>query len=132
MTGTSGARSGSTSKNSAAAATGEWPPAAVRRRGGEAVAEWDRAAGPAAASGLALHAGDHAVDDGGPLELGEDAEHLDHHATGWAAGVEGLGGGAEDGSGAVEVVQDLGQAAHRARQAVDAVDEEHVVTMGVG
>src|SRR5215472_6218877 len=107
---------------------------AVRTRkaaGGEAVAEWDRAAGPAAASGLALQAGDHAVDDGGPLELGEDAEHLDHHATGWAAGVERLGGGAEDDAGAIEVVQDLSQAPHRASQPVDAVDEEHVVTAGV-
>src|SRR5215472_10575148 len=90
MTGTSGARSGSTSRNSDATATGGWPSALARRRGGEAVAEWDR-----------------------------------------AAGVERLGGGAEDDAGAIEVVQDLSQAPHRASQPVDAVDEEHVVTAGM-
>ena len=56
------------------------------------VAEGTRPAAPAAPGGLSLHAGDHPVDDGGPLELGEDPEHLDHHPSRRARRVERLGG----------------------------------------
>jgi hypothetical protein len=37
-----------------------------------------------ASAGFAFHVGDNPVDDGGPFELGEHAEHLDHHAAGGA------------------------------------------------
>ncbi|HET9676752.1 MAG TPA: hypothetical protein VFP21_04515 [Solirubrobacterales bacterium] len=57
----------------------------------EPVAEGDVAADPLAAFCLALHPGDGSFDDGRPLELGEDAEHLNHHPPGRAGGVERLG-----------------------------------------
>jgi hypothetical protein len=43
------------------------------------VAEGMASAAPATLRGFPFHAGDHPVDDGGPLELGEHPEHLDHH-----------------------------------------------------
>lgn len=61
-----------------------------------------------------------------PLELGEDAEHLDHHPAGRATGVEGFGGGAEDDVSLIQVLEDLGQPADRAGEAVDAIDEQEV------
>ena len=89
-------------------------------------------AAPAPLGGLALHAGDDPVDDGGPLELGEHPEHLDHHATGGGLGVEGLGGRSEGHAGGVEVLDDLGQAPDAAREPVGAVDEQDVEATGSG
>jgi hypothetical protein len=57
----------------------------------EGVAEWWASAVPAAFAGAALDPGGDAVDDGGVLELGEHAEHLQHHPSCRRAGVEWLG-----------------------------------------
>ncbi len=76
------------------------------------VAVGARAAAPFAAGGFAFHAGDHPVDDGGPFELGEHAEHLDHHSPGGGGGVERLGGRTERHSGGVELLEQGGQAAY--------------------
>ncbi|HEX4114736.1 MAG TPA: hypothetical protein VHY18_02565 [Solirubrobacteraceae bacterium] len=46
------------------------------------VSEWDASVGPASFPGASLNAAGDAVDDGGVLELGEHAEHLQHHAAG--------------------------------------------------
>jgi hypothetical protein len=46
------------------------------------VSEWDASVGSASFSGAALDAAGDAVDDGGVLELGEHAEHLQHHSAG--------------------------------------------------
>ncbi|MBF6556311.1 MAG: hypothetical protein IVW52_09085 [Acidimicrobiales bacterium] len=46
------------------------------------VTKWSLPATPLASGRFALHAGDDSVDDRGALKLGEDTEHLDHHATG--------------------------------------------------
>ncbi|HEX4754879.1 MAG TPA: hypothetical protein VH661_03885 [Candidatus Dormibacteraeota bacterium] len=61
------------------------------RRAIDPIAEGPTTHGPAAARRLALHAGDDAVDNGGALELGEDAEHLHHHPAGRCGRVERLG-----------------------------------------
>jgi len=66
----------------------------------------------------------------GPLELGEDAEHLDHHPPRQRRGVEGLGRRAEGNTGCVEVFQELGEAAHRPGEPVDPVDEKEIETAG--
>lgn len=75
---------------------------------------------------LSLHPRHDALDDSRPLELGEDAEHLDHHPPGRGRGVERLGRGAEQNVGIVEPLEDLGQPSDRTRKAVDAVDEEQI------
>jgi hypothetical protein len=105
-------------------------PAAPHRGGGEVaggggvdlVAVGAVAAAPGAAGGLAFHAGDDPVDDGGAFELGEGAEDLHDHAADGGVGVEVLAGGAERHPGLVELVEDLQQAAEGAGDAVDAVD----------
>jgi len=79
---------------------------------------------PLASRRLAFHAGNNAVDEGRALELGEDAEHLDHHPTSGATGVERLGRAPEEHSGLVQFVEDLGEAADRPSESVYAVDEE--------
>ncbi|MDA8358386.1 MAG: hypothetical protein M0Z95_19325 [Actinomycetota bacterium] len=104
----------------------------VTRRGVDVVAEGTRPPAPAATGSFALHAGDHPVDDGRPLELGEHAEHLDHHPPGRARGVEGLGGRAEGDPGSVQVFEELGETAHRAGEPVDPVDQEEVEAPGPG
>ena len=73
----------------------------------DAVAVGRRAGCPAAFGGFAFHAGDDAVDDGGAFELGEHAEHLDHHPSGGGGGVERFGGGPECDACGVEVFEDL-------------------------
>ncbi len=100
--------------------------------GVEAVAERDGAAGPLAARRLALHAGDRALDDRRSLELGEHAEHLDHHPPGRACGVERLGRRPEQDARLVEALEDLREPPDGAREAVDAVDEQEVEALGVG
>ncbi|HVD01415.1 MAG TPA: hypothetical protein VNG93_09775 [Candidatus Dormibacteraeota bacterium] len=75
------------------------------------VAEREKATIPATAGGLALHSGDHPIDHGRALELGEDAEHLDHHSAGWGASVEGLGRRAEGDTSPIQLIEDLGQTA---------------------
>ncbi|HTZ65518.1 MAG TPA: hypothetical protein VMB51_15545 [Solirubrobacteraceae bacterium] len=57
------------------------------------------------------------------LKLGEHSEHLQHHPSRRRAGVEWLGGGAQDHAEVVEFLGDPGELAHLAREAVDAVDE---------
>lgn len=46
---------------------------------------------PFPAAGLALHASADALDDRSPLELGEDAQHLEHHPPRRGGGIERLG-----------------------------------------
>ncbi|MDA8288424.1 MAG: hypothetical protein M0014_08220 [Actinomycetota bacterium] len=96
------------------------------RRLVDEVAEGPLAAAPLAAGSLAFHAGDHAVDNGGTFELCEDAEHLYHHPARRRRGVEGFGGRAEGDTCGVEILEDLGEAAHRAREPVDPVHEQQV------
>ena len=60
---------------------------------------------------------------GGAFELGEHAEHLDHHPPGGGGGVERFGGGAERDAGGVEVFEDLREPANGAGEPVDTVDE---------
>src|SRR5579864_7853121 len=87
---------------------------------------------PLAARGLAFHPCDHAVDQGVSLELGEYAEHLDHHPARRSAGVEGFCRGAKADAGLVELLQELRQRTDRPAQTVDSIDEEHVVTLRPG
>jgi hypothetical protein len=94
------------------------------------VAEGPRSPTPGATRRLSLHAGDHPVHDGGPLELGEHAKHLDHHPPRRRRRVEGLGRRAEGNSGSVEVFEELGEAAHRAGEPVHPVDEQEVEAAG--
>ena len=56
----------------------------------DVIAKGSLSSAPATSGGLAFHAGDHPVDDGGPLELGEDAKHLHHHPSRGRGGVEGF------------------------------------------
>jgi hypothetical protein len=96
--------------------------------GVDVVAERPRPSAPGAASRLSLHAGDHPVHDGGPLELGEDAKRLDHHPARRRRGVEGLGGRTEGHPGGVKVFEELGEASHRAGEPVHSVDKQQVET----
>ena len=98
----------------------------------DVVAEGTRSSAPAAARGLSLHAGDHPVDDGRPLEFGEHGEHLDHHPPRRGRRVEGLGRRAEGDAGGVEVFEELGEAPDRASEPVDPVDEQQVEAPGPG
>ena len=98
----------------------------------DVVAERRGPAAPAATGGLSLHPGDHPVDDGRPLELGEHGEHLDHHPPRRSGRVEGLGRRAKGDAGGVEIFQDLSQAPHRAGEPVDPVDQEQVEAPGPG
>ena len=63
------------------------------------------AAHPAAFADTPFEPGDDAVDDGGVLELGEDAEHLQHHPPGGRAGVERLGRRLQDDAQPVEFLR---------------------------
>ena len=82
--------------------------------------------------GFAFHAGDDAVDDGGPFELGEHAEELDEHPTGGGGGVDGFGGGAEGDADCFEFFEEADEDFEGAGEAVDAVDEEDVVAAEAG
>jgi hypothetical protein len=90
----------------------------------EGVPERRSAAVPAAFLGAAFYPGGDPVNDGGVLELGEHAEHLQHHAASWRASVEWLGRRAQDHAEGVQLLGDPGELAHLARQAVDSVDEQ--------
>ncbi len=92
----------------------------------------DGAAGPAAAGGLAFHAGDDPVDDGGPFELGEHPEELNEHPPGGGGGVDGFGGRAEGDPDAFEFFEETDEDLEGAGEAVDAVDEEDVVAAEAG
>src|SRR5712692_3782833 len=81
--------------------------------GVQPIAEGDNAAMPAAPGSLAFHARYDAIDQRGALELGEDAEHLNHHPASRGTGVEGLGRGAKQDAGFVEFLEDLRQPADR-------------------
>ncbi|HVC87819.1 MAG TPA: hypothetical protein VNC40_10390 [Gaiellaceae bacterium] len=93
---------------------------------GEGVAERRSAGVPAALLRAAFDAGADAVDDRGVLELGEHAEHLQHHPPSSRAGVERLGRGAEDDVELVEFLRELRQLPDFPGEPVDAVDEQHV------
>jgi hypothetical protein len=60
------------------------------------------------------------------LELGEHGQHLQHHPPGCGAGVERLGRRAQRDPVGVELLGQLRQLAHLAREPVDAVDEQQV------
>jgi hypothetical protein len=60
------------------------------------------------------------------LELGEHAEHLQHHPTRWRAGVERLGRRLQHDADPVELLGQPGQLAHLAAETVDAVHEQQV------
>src|SRR5258708_3497383 len=61
-----------------------------------AIAVWIGATEPSTRSRLALHAGDHAVDQSGAFELSKDAKHLDHHSACRRTRVAGLRSRAEN------------------------------------
>src|SRR5439155_12309395 len=61
---------------------------------------------PLAARGFALHTCDHAIDQRGALELGENAEHLDHHPARRSASVEGFCRRAEAYTGVVVLLKE--------------------------
>ena len=60
------------------------------------------------------------------LELGEHAEHLQHHPPGWGAGVERLRRRLQDDVELIELLAQPGELTHLAGEAVDAVDEQQV------
>ena len=63
-----------------------------------------------------------------PLELGDAGKHGQHHAPGRAGRVgPGLAEGAQAGAGLTQLLGDPQQVAGRARQAVEAVDHDHVL-----
>ena len=96
-----------------------------------AVAVGVAAHGPLPAAGLALHAGGDAFDDRRPLELGEDAQHLDHHPSGRGGGLEGLGHRLEGDPGVLQLLDQGRELAEVARQAIDPEDEEQVEQSGL-
>ncbi|MGB6453090.1 MAG: hypothetical protein WBH47_01245 [Streptosporangiaceae bacterium] len=98
------------------------------RAGGgvDLVAERAAAALPFPGGGLALHAGDHPVDDGVAFELGEHAEHLGQHPAHRGGCVERLGRRPERHPGLVEVVEQGDQVAQAAGEPVDPVHQQHV------
>jgi hypothetical protein len=91
-----------------------------------AVAERESPRRPSAFFRAALDAGGDAVDHSGVLELGEDAEHLQHHPARGGAGVERLGRRPQHDAEPVELLGKLGELAHLAREAIDAVDEQKI------
>jgi hypothetical protein len=86
----------------------------------------ETAAHPFAFADAAFEAGGDAVDDGGVFELGEDAEHLQHHPAGGGAGVERLRGRLQDDVELVELLAEPGELAHLPAEPVDAVDEQQI------
>ncbi len=98
----------------------------------EPVAEGHVAADELPALRLLLHPDLGALDDRGVLELGEDAEHLEHHLAGGVGGVERLGDRLQDDAVLGELVDHQGELADLAREAVDAEDEQRVEGLGLG
>ena len=68
--------------------------------------------------------------DGCALELGEDAEHLEHHAPGWGGGIERLGQRLKGDARPFELLDEYRQLTEIARQAVDPEHEQQVVGAG--
>jgi hypothetical protein len=66
------------------------------------------------------------------LELGEDAEHLEHHLPGGVRGVEGLRDALERDAVLGELVHHPSELADLAREAVHAGDKERVEGFGLG
>src|SRR5579859_3800261 len=79
---------------------------------------------------LALHPGADALDKRGPLELGEDAEHLNQHPAGGGGGVERLFHRLKGDPLGGELLDQDRQLPEVARQAVDAEDEQQIETAG--
>jgi hypothetical protein len=73
-----------------------------------------------------LDPGADAIDDGRVLELGEDAEHLEHHPPSGGAGVERLGCRAQHHAVRIEFFGELRELAHLPGEPGDAVDEQEV------
>jgi hypothetical protein len=90
------------------------------------VAVGGAAAHPFAFADAAFEAGGDAVDDRGVFELGEHAEHLQHHPPRRRAGIERLGRRLQDDVELVEFLTEPGELTHLAGEAVDAVDQEQV------
>ncbi|HTC72621.1 MAG TPA: hypothetical protein VK655_07005 [Solirubrobacteraceae bacterium] len=100
--------------------------------GGDVVSVGAPSSAPAAAGGLALKAGEDALHDQRALELGEHAEHLHHHPPRRGARVEWLGRGAEGHAGLVKLIDYLCEPTNRARETIDAVDEQHIEASPLG
>ena len=60
---------------------------------------------PSAACCLSFNPRDNSVDEGASLELGEDAEHLDHHPAGGTARIKRLGGATKQNLSLVELLE---------------------------
>ncbi|HTS72144.1 MAG TPA: hypothetical protein VMG74_00360 [Gaiellaceae bacterium] len=96
------------------------------------VAVGGAAAHPFAFAHAAFESGGDAVDDGGVLELGKHAEHLQHHPPGRGAGIERLGGRLQDDVELVELLAQPSELTHFSGEAVDAVDEQQVDALVAG
>jgi hypothetical protein len=84
------------------------------------------AAHPFAFADAAFEAGGDAVDDRGVFELGEHAEHLQHHPPRRRAGIERLRRRLEDDVELIEFLAQPGELTHLTAQPVDAVDEQQI------
>jgi hypothetical protein len=78
---------------------------------------------PAPFGSRTLHPSRDALDDRGPLELGEHREHLQHHLAGGGGGIERLGCRAKRDAEVVEVLTDLRELEDTSGQTVHPVDE---------
>jgi hypothetical protein len=96
------------------------------------VAVGHAAAHEASALGLLLHANLGALDDGCVLELGEDAQHLEHHLASGVRGVERLGDALQDDAVLRELVHHLGELADLAGETVNSEDQQRVEGLGRG
>jgi hypothetical protein len=92
----------------------------------EPVAVGHIAAHEAPALSLLLHADLGALDDGGMLKLGKDAEHLEHHFAPGVRGIERLGDALEGDAVLGELVHHLGELADLAGEPVNAEDQQRV------
>src|SRR5581483_11353200 len=79
---------------------------------------------PFAFADTAFESGGDTVDDGGVLELGEHAEHLQHHPPRRGAGIERLSRRLQDDVELVELLAQTRELSYLAGEAVDAVDEQ--------
>ena len=70
---------------------------------------------PAALFASRLQTGAGSLANHGPLEFGERAEHVHHHASSRAGGVDRLGQGAEVGTRSIDLFQDVKEILERAR-----------------
>jgi hypothetical protein len=88
--------------------------------------ELGRAPAAAAAGAGGLQAGDGAVPDDLPLELGQGPEEVEDQPAAGGGGVDGLAQGAEPDPAGVEIGDHLDQVAQGAAEAVQAPDHQGV------